>query len=385
MRAVFALVIGVFALIYGGLNYYIGTRGWQAIGKHSPYLNNKVYWVVFWVLALSYLLGRLLKNYLPAEVSRWLTVIGSYWMGFMFYMVLILALIDLVRGLNKVFKFLPAWFGGTGVNPVFGLVVMGFVVSLIAYGTWNAAHPKVRHYDINIDKQAGNLKELHLVMVSDIHLGTIVRNGQLIKMVNMINELNPDMVVIAGDAVDESVEQVVEQQMADNFRLLKSKYGVFAALGNHEYISGNREEAVKFLQSAGVHVLRDQSEKVADSLYVLGREDSSSERFAGAKRKKLADIMSGVDKNLPVIVIDHQPSHLEEAISLGVDLQLSGHTHSGQMFPNNLITGRMFEDDWGLLTKGPFNIIVSSGYGTWGPPIRIGNYPEVVDITLHFK
>ncbi|HZW82625.1 MAG TPA: hypothetical protein VFF14_04270, partial [Candidatus Deferrimicrobium sp.] len=95
--------------------------------------------------------------------------------------------------------------------------------------------------------------------------------------------------------------------------------------------------------------------------------------------------MSGVDKSLPLIVIDHQPSHLEEAISQGVDLQLSGHTHSGQMFPNNLITGRMFEDDWGLLTKGPFNIIVSSGYGTWGPPIRIGNYPEVVDITLHFK
>ncbi len=385
MKAAFVLVVGVFALIFGGLNYYIGARGWQAIGRYIPFLGSKLYWVVFWVVALSYLIGRLAKNYLPSGFGRWLTVVGSYWMGFMFYMVLFLALIDLIRALNRVFHFLPAWLVQPGVNPAFGVFVLLCCVGLIVYGAWNASHPRVHRYDLNIDKQAGGLKQLHLVMVSDIHLGAIVRNGQLAKMVNMINGLNPDMVVIAGDAVDESVVQEEEQQMTDNFRKLKAKYGVYAALGNHEYISGNGEEAVTFLRSAGVHVLRDQSENVAGSFYIIGRDDSSGERFAGGKRKKLAEIMNNVDPRLPVIVIDHQPSNLQEPESQGVDLQLSGHTHRGQMFPNNLITSRMFEDDWGLLTKGAFHIIVSSGYGTWGPPIRIGNYPEIVDISIHFR
>ncbi|WP_407313306.1 hypothetical protein [Desulfosporosinus sp. SB140] len=95
--------------------------------------------------------------------------------------------------------------------------------------------------------------------------------------------------------------------------------------------------------------------------------------------------MQGVDHSLPIILMDHQPSHLEEPVGQGVDLQLSGHTHAGQLFPIRLITSRIFEDDWGYLRKGNFQLIVSSGYGTWGPPIRVGNTPEIVDITMTFN
>ena len=173
--------------------------------------------------------------------------------------------------------------------------------------------------------------------------------------------------------------------MSDNFRKLSAPYGVFAVLGNHEYIGGNAEEAINYLGEAGVKVLRDSAQEIAGSFYLLGRDDRSGARFNGVPRQDLKTLMQGVDRSLPNILMDHQPSQLEEPVEQGVDLQLSGHTHAGQLLPIRYITRRIFEDDWGLLRKGDFQIIVSSGYGTWGPPIRLGNTPEVVDIMIKFN
>ena len=176
-----------------------------------------------------------------------------------------------------------------------------------------------------------------------------------------------------------------KQQVSDTFRKLSAPYGVFAVLGNHEYIGGNAEEAIKYLGEAGVKVLRDSSQEIAGSFYLIGRDDRSSERVNKVKRQDLKTLMKGIDRSFPTILMDHQPSQLEEPVEQGVDLQLSGHTHAGQLFPIRYITRRIFEDDWGLLRKGNFQLIVSSGYGTWGPPIRLGNTPEVVDIVIKFN
>ncbi|HWI54984.1 MAG TPA: metallophosphoesterase, partial [Desulfobacteria bacterium] len=124
---------------------------------------------------------------------------------------------------------------------------------------------------------------------------------------------------------------------------------------------------------------------VADSFYIVGRDDKSGSRFTGHKRKNLQDIISAVDRSLPVIVMDHQPTNLGETERAGVDLQVSGHTHRGQLFPNHLITRRIYEVDYGYLRKGNLNVIVSSGYGTWGPPIRVGSVAEIVDINVEFR
>ncbi len=384
MNPLFFLVVGVFFLIYAGLNYYIGLRGWQALFSHQPFVNHYAYWLVFWLIALSYLAGRIGEKYYPGWLSHWLTLVGAYWLGAMFYFVLILAGIDLIRLLDRLFRFLPGWARVAGIAPAVGLCVFLLVSGLLLFGAWNARHPKVQRYHLALPKPAGNLTQLHAVMVSDVHLGTIVKNGQLVKMVDMVNSLKPDIVLFAGDVIDESVEPFVEQQMADSFRRLQSRYGVYAVLGNHEYIGGHAEEVVQYLREAGVQVLRDQYVKVAGSFYLAGRDDSSRERFGAGKRKDLAALLSGVDRRAPLILLDHQPTDLENAQIQGVDLQLSGHTHLGQMFPNQLITGRMYEDDWGLLRKGNLQVIVSSGFGTWGPPIRLGNSPEVVDIVLDF-
>ena len=131
-------------------------------------------------------------------------------------------------------------------------------------------------------------------------------------------------------------------------------------------------------------MLRDSSIKIEESLDIVGREDRSIAQFARRKRKPVAELMVSVDKNFPVILMDHQPFKLEEAERFGVDLQLSGHTHHGQLWPFNFITKKMYEVSWGYKKKGSTHVYVSSGVGTWGPPVRTGNRPEIVHLKLTF-
>ncbi len=204
-------------------------------------------------------------------------------------------------------------------------------------------------------------------------------------MVNMINDLQPDIVMLPGDIIDENVGPFVEQRMNETFRQLKPKYGTYAVPGNHD----SNLAAIPYVKEAGIQVLTDQYTKVADSFYVVGRDSDlkhgPSDQANNQRRLELAAILKGIDKSLPIILLDHIPSQLAEAQNNRVDLQVSGHTHRGQMFPFHLVTGRMYELDWGLLQKGNLQAIVSTGYGTWGPPIRIGNKPEIVEIKMNFK
>lgn len=380
----YILVGSVIFLIYGGLNYYIGLRGWQALFSFIPLLTSKVYWPVFWLISLSFLFSRFSHKFLPTVVYEVMTLVGAYWLAFMWYFLLVITALDFLRLLDRYLRLVPMEIK-RGLNPALGLTVFILVVGIVSYGAWNARHPQVNHYDLTIAKQAGSLKQLHVVMVSDIHLGTIVHNDHLTKMVNTVNQLKPDLVLFAGDVFDETIESSDKQQIVDTFSKLSAPYGVFAVLGNHEYIGGNAEEAIKYLGQAGVKVLRDSSQEIAGSFYLIGRDDRSSERVNRVKRQSLKTLLQGVDRSLPLLLMDHQPLQLEEPVEQGVDLQLSGHTHAGQLFPNRLMTRRIFEDDWGLLRKGNFQLIVSSGYGTWGPPIRLGNTPEVVDIMIKFN
>ncbi|OPJ62651.1 metallophosphoesterase [Clostridium chromiireducens] len=166
---------------------------------------------------------------------------------------------------------------------------------------------------------------------------------------------------------------------------VKSKYGIYASLGNHDYDhKGDSTYRIDNFEKVGINILRDSVININKSFYIIGREDKFYERINGTKRKEFLELMDGIDKNLPIIVLDHQPSNLEEPIKTGVDLQLSGHTHKGQFFPFNLITKRVFKKDYGYLKIGNFQIIVSSGARTWGPPIRIGSKSEIVDIEIQF-
>lgn len=231
MNPLFVLIFIVIFLLYGGLNFYIGLRGWQALFSFVTFVNPWVYWSVFWLLSLSYIVSRFSQKYLPTMLYEGLNLVGAYWLAFMFYFLLVITTLDLLRLFDHFLKVIPLEIKQS-LNPTLGFAVVILVVSIISYGAWNARHPQVNHYDVTIAKQAGPLKQLHVVMVSDIHLGTIVHNGNLTKMVTMVNELKPDLVLFAGDVFDENIESSNKQQVSDTFRKLSAPYGVYAVLGN---------------------------------------------------------------------------------------------------------------------------------------------------------
>jgi predicted MPP superfamily phosphohydrolase len=238
-------------------------------------------------------------------------------------------------------------------------------------------------YNVSIDKKAGDMKQLKCAMISDIHLGELIGRDRLHKAVEIINSLEADIVVITGDLIDNKVEPIEKAHMLDELKGIKSKYGVYAILGNHEYYGKNTEKITKMIEATGVKVLRDKYIKIQNSFYLVGREDSSSAIY-GYNRAKLDSLLTGVDKKLPVLLLDHQPTDLDEPRKEGIDLQLSGHTHAGQLFPISLVTSAIYEEDNGYLKDNSFNLIVTCGYGTWGPAIRIGSQSEIVDINIKF-
>ncbi len=381
MKTSYLFAILIFVLVYGSLNFYIGWHLWGILQAWVPSSVGWVYWTVFWLVALSYIIGRVGTAVLPGRLSTFLTVLGCYWLACMYYLVIILVLVDLVGFLDHRLGFLPEPL----TNPhVVAVGVTLLALGILAYGSWNAHHPGIKRYSVEIPKTAGELSELRIVVVSDVHLGPIVHNGRLRRMVDMVNSLEPDLILMPGDIIDENIKPFLEQKMPETLRQLSPKYGAYAVLGNHEYMGGHVDQTIRHLEEAGIKVLRDRWVLVADSFYVVGRDEVMS-RYAGrSPRVPLSQILAGIDHTKPIIMMDHQPINLDEADREGVDLQISGHTHLGQLFPNQLITNRLFENDYGYSKKENLQVIVSCGYGTWGPPIRIGNIPEIVCIKVRF-
>ncbi|MDR3561476.1 MAG: metallophosphoesterase [Negativicutes bacterium] len=378
MKQSFVVFISLFLTLFAAINYYSGLRTWQAFGSFLP-LSAPIFWLLWFLLAASPIVVRIRRLYLMAAAEKWVALISGYWIAITYYALLLWLMADLLR-----FAATALHLSSLPPRPLIGLVVWSSVALLLLYGSWNARRIVVRHHRLTIAKSAGQLPHLNAVLISDLHLGPIIADRQLDTMVGLINELDADIIFFAGDTIDENVTFFIEHKMPAALSRLKSKYGAYAVLGNHEYIGGQSEKAVVALESAGIRVLRDSAVKIADSFYLVGRDEYSLPRYTRMSRTPLALIMAGLDQALPIILLDHQPIDLSEAERQGVDLQLSGHTHRGQFFPNNLITRKIFAVDWGHLQRGDFQIVVSSGYGTWGPPIRIGSRPEIVQLHIDF-
>lgn len=367
-------------MIWVGLVVYLGFRGRQAFDSLIPSGFGIAYWILFILIASSFIWDRML----PSGNSSWfqpiLNWVGAYSIAAFFYSLLFVILIDILRLLDRWLGFIPDSIKESPAKV--GLAVVCLVAGLLLYGTWNAWHPVVRHYEITIPKSANGSQSLHAILLSDLHLGNIVNSQRLAGIIDQIQQRDPDIILLAGDVIDDDIGSFVEQNMAAIFRQVDPRLGIYMVLGNHD--GRGTTETVTCLEEAGITVLRNQYVLINDSFYLVGREDRGHGR-ASAARKPLAEVMAGINHDRPIIMLDHNPSQLEEGQINGVDLQLSGHTHQGQLFPLGFITRRMYEVDWGYLRKGEMQVIVSTGVGTWGPPIRIGNTPEVVDLKINFS
>ena len=371
----------VFFSIYLAVNYFVGFHFFKSVQNLiEPY--SFFYWAAYTLLAISFFAAKLGRRIFPGHVNDLVAITGDYWLAATYYALLFWIAADILHFMVDLIY--PSKTSGYP-SLYWGFGILSLIIALLIYGTWNARHPRVIHYDITINKTANGLSQLHAVMVSDIHLGLVMDNGRLEEMVNSINKLEPDIVFLAGDTIDEDVKLFLNQRMPEIIRKLESKFGVYAVLGNHEYIGGNSELAAEYLRQAGAIVLIDEYIKVNNQFYVVGRNERMAGYMTGKQRLELSRLMNGIDHSLPIILLDHQPHKLEEGQRNGIDLQLSGHTHNGQFFPNNLFAKHFFEHSWGYLRRGEYQVIVSAGYGTWGPPIRIGNYSEIIDLCISFK
>jgi len=359
-------------------NYYVYMQGWKALPQNA-WLRT-IYFLSFFILTFSFVIGRILERIWHNKFIYFITKLGSFWLAALLYFFIICLFIDIVGLLlNLLFPALTIQFKGFDfILLVSSIFLVGL---LLVAGYINAIHPRIKKLNLVFDKEVENSTSFKIVAVSDIHLGSIIGEKRISKMVGMINSLKPDLVCIAGDLLDEDPGSVIQQDLGSCLDKIDSKFGVYAVTGNHEYIGGIKK-ALPFFENHGIKVLRDDYVLVDEKIYVVGREDRDSRRFSGIKRKSIKEIMKGVDKSKPIILMDHQPFHLQETNNSGIDLQISGHTHHGQIWPLQLITKRIFEKSWGYVKKNGVHYYVSSGFGTWGPPVRIGNRPEIVEINI---
>lgn len=351
------------------------------------------------------------------EFRRIMKGISNGWLGILLYLLLVVMLADLSR-----FIFMRKGKAGHnrfGKNPsepfqsragrrnlesrrfyaITGGSCAAAVLVLCVWGMHNARIIHVTPYEITVDKDGGNLDCLNVVLAADLHLGYNIGAAHMRQMVNKINEQHADLVVIAGDIFDNEYEAIEHpEELIGILQNIQSKYGVYACYGNHDVEekilagftfggSEKKESSVQmdtFLEKAGIHLLRDEAVWIDESFYLYGRPDAQRPGRGIQTRKNAAELMEGLDSERPVIVIDHEPGELKELAEAGVDVDLCGHTHDGQMFPANLMTALMWENSYGYLKKEHLQSIVTSGVGVFGPNMRVGTIAEICRIKIHF-
>jgi predicted MPP superfamily phosphohydrolase len=376
-----AIFVTVVFTVYFLANLYIYLKGHRALtGAGLPVA---LYTAVFVILASAFIAGKVLEYRHSSVFTDILNIIGGFWMAFMLYGFLIWLTADILLLLQKPFHLVPVaslpklrlWLFITVTSVTVLLIIMGFI---------NAITPVTKRYDLDIDKSFSDGRDsIRVVAVSDIHLGSIIRKRSMRQLSHMINEEKPDVVLFLGDLLDGSIGPVLRDDLLSYLSLDESPYGKFAITGNHEYMS-DLGKALPYIEGKGIRVLMDEVVTLGNGLQLAGRKDRSAIRLPGDDgRMSLDKLLSQCDTTAPLIVMDHQPFELSSLAETAVDIQLSGHTHNGQIWPLTIITNRMFELSYGMKRFGKATVIVSSGFGIWGPRMRIGTRPEILSICLH--
>lgn len=376
----FLLFFSVVIIIYTALNYFVYSRGLITFSL-SP-LYRKWYTFFYWTIAASFLIGMIWERLSSSIISEWVYRIGAIWLAFFFYFLLLLLVVDIFRLFAYLFQYNLVF--DPRVKTIIGLVSIGIVSLVIGAGYINARITRIKEIPLVIHKKVTGKKEIRLLMASDLHLGALIGEQQEKKLVRIINEQNPDLVLLCGDLVDGDIGPVLRKKLGKHIQEIQTPMGVYAIPGNHEYIGGIHN-TLSYLQSINVKVLQDEVISLDNGIQLIGRDDRDSRRMGDDHTPMdLKRLVQNLDCEKPIIVMNHQPFNLDEAVQAGTDLHLSGHTHHGQIWPLNYLTKAIFEVSWGLKQKNHTYFYVSSGFGSWGPPVRIGNYPEVVIFKILF-
>ena len=377
----FIVIAIIMLLMLGLLTYYIANKlhgGIKAVLPKAPL------WAVLvplLLLTVCTLLGFMRINAFPTAVKGVLEVISAYWMGAFVYLLLFCILADIVALILKLFK-LPfvknALFKG-----ISAALVLVLAITTVVCGICNARDIDHISYEIKVDSVT-DVSDLNIALISDVHLGAVGSESRLAEIVDEINSLNPDLVLIAGDFFDTTYSAIKNPQKAiKTISRIEATFGTYACLGNHD-AGETFNQMQNFLKQSNVILLNDSYTVIDNRLILVGRIDAHSiGGYGDLKRKPFAETGLKKDENLPVILMDHNPQNIGEYNS-DVDLIVCGHTHKGQIFPANIVTSLVYDVDHGYYRKNPQSpqVIVTSGVGYWGMPMRVGTNSEIVSIKL---
>lgn len=378
--------ISVFLMI-GAMNIYIWTRYWKIPFTKAKMLklNSYLGLHILLVAASLYYFYILFNGRIEKKKTRLLSYLASFYITFLHYSVIFHFLYDLLHMSRNIisypigFKIFieKIFFGGFLIYGICGLISL---VSII-----NSKRIIIKEYRLKSNKRKSSLDRLNIVYISDAHIGTCIKLNDLDGIIDDINSLQPDIVFLGGDFFDEGTSNTSKFLSAKKLSGIKSKYGIIAVEGNHEYKSndGNIEREMEYFSNVDIKVLQDDYVNIQDEFYILGRRD----RYGGMA--SLESLMEGLDKDLPIILLDHRPSYKESSNYDKINLQISGHTHSGQFFPFQIFEPLVMkikkEFIYGHHQIGPVDYIVSSGLGNWGIPARLGSTREIVNIKIEFE
>lgn len=352
--------------------------------------------VVYLFMALSPVIAFLLPKSAVAIVIR---RISTYWIGIMLYSLLYVVLFDLLRLIAKHTKLKNTLLFSRGSVISIGSVVVACAVATCLYGIFNARNIKVNEYNVTVNKSCGSDKHLKAVLVADLHMGYAIGVDHITNMVEKINQQDADIVIIAGDIFDNSYDGMDDPEgIKAQLKSIKSKYGVYAVYGNHDIdekiLMGftfdwggkqlHSEKMTNFMKECNIKLINDESVLINDEFYLVGRRDTDKPGTEDGTRAEISELTKDLDKTKPIFVLSHEPDELQKTADAGADIDFSGHTHDGQLFPGNLTIGLFWENPCGMIKKDNMYSIVTSGVGVYGTFMRVGTDAEICSVDIDF-
>jgi hypothetical protein len=331
------------------------------------------------LLAVIYPLSRYLPDNEMNFASQILSTVAGYLLPFYLYLFLAVLVFDLFLLLNLFFRFVSVELRKTYSFRVYMLSALIFLsVAVVIGGVINLNTIRVSQYQITLPKKNSNINNLRVAFVSDIHIEQNLNLGFMEQFVRKVNALQPDILLYGGDIVEGDNEHETSEEMESILKKVQTKYGTFGVIGNHEFYGG-QEEGV-FFRKAQIELLNDTIINIDNAFYLVGRVD---QHFRN--RKSLEDILQFSSADLPIILMNHRPTQLQEVSQTAVNVQFSGHTHNGQLFPINYIIQRMYELSWGYKKIRDTHFFVSSGLRLWGPPVKTTGKSEIMVVDFTFE
>ena len=367
--------------------------------------NHRLAWkrvkIPFTVVYIAASLSPMLAFFLPkSSFAVIVRRVSTYWMGVMMYSAIAVGIFEILRIIAKHTKLKNTKLFSRSGTVTIGSIVTACAVLTCVYGGINARNIRVTDYSVSVEKKCDGLDELNVVLIADLHLGYSIGVKQMEKMVDKINEQDADIVILAGDIFDNGYDSLDDPEgIKEQFRRIESRYGIYGTMGNHDieekilmgftFSWGESPELSvqmkDFVKDCGIKILYDESTLVDDKFYLVGRRDRDKPGTPDGSRAEIGELTKGLDKSKPVFVIAHEPDELQETADAGADIDFSGHTHDGQLFPLTVIVRTIWENPCGVLKKDDMTSIVTSGVGVYGPFMRVGTKAEICNIKVTFN